>query len=70
MVKLYDVPRNTWVKPLDDGEVPPTAKEIRAEEPILFHHIDGMYSYCKDQWGNVVHLKAWQEVEIILDKKD
>lgn len=50
-MKLYEVPRNTKVK--FEGEI------------YKFHHIDGMYSYCHDKNGNVVHLVAWAEVEII-----
>lgn len=51
-MKLYDVPRNTHVKL--EG----------CEETILFHHIDGMYSYCTRSNGDVVHLAAWEDVEI------
>lgn len=29
---------------------------------IYFDHIDGMYSYCKDMLGNIIHLTAWMEV--------
>lgn len=29
---------------------------------IYFDHIDGMYSYCKDMLGNIIHLVAWMEV--------
>ena len=36
---------------------------------IFFDHIDGMYSYCKDMLGNVIHLTAWLEV-IPLKRKD
>lgn len=36
---------------------------------IYFDHIDGMYSYCKDMLGNVIHLTAWLEV-IPLKRKD
>jgi len=54
-MKLYDVPRNTRiVVPLKDGE----------QWHLNFDHIDGMYSYCTDDEGNVVHLAAWTEVEI------
>ncbi len=49
-VKLYDVPRNTRVRV--DGEV------------VNFHHIDGMYSYCTTNSGDVVHLAAWTDVEV------
>ncbi len=62
MTKLYDMPRNVWVLPTDTTSAPPGAREISVGEPVLFHHIDGMYSYCHDIHGNVVHLPAWQEV--------
>ena len=29
---------------------------------IFFDHIDGMYSYCRDMLGNIIHLTAWLEV--------
>jgi hypothetical protein len=54
-MKLYDVPRNTRIK-VEDLE-------------LDFHHIDGMYSYCKTDDGEVVHLAAWTEVEIVETKK-
>ncbi|MEY4720064.1 MAG: hypothetical protein RL563_2682 [Pseudomonadota bacterium] len=54
-MKLYDVPRNTRIVVKDeDGD----------ELKLNFSHIDGMYSYCTDDAGNVVHLAAWTEVEI------
>lgn len=54
-MKLYDVPRNTRIVVKDSDGNP---------YPLAFHHLDGMYSYCKDDAGNVVHLAAWTEVEI------
>lgn len=36
---------------------------------IFFDHIDGMYSYCRDMLGNIIHLTAWLEV-IPLKRKD
>ena len=54
-MKLYDVPKNTRITIKDDdGNI------LR----LLFHKIDGMYSYCTDDEGNVVHVAAWVEVEI------
>jgi len=54
-MKLYDVPKNTRIKvPFEDG----------SEWRLNFSHVDGMYSYCTDDEGNVVHLAAWTEVEI------
>jgi len=58
-MKLYDVPRNTRIKI--------TGLEIddKLTEEINFHHIDGMYSYCTDDTGNVIRLPATTECEII-----
>ena len=64
-MKLYDVPRNTWVKPVADNQAPPGARLVANDEAVLFHHIDGMYSYCHDKNNNVVHLAVWADVEIV-----
>ena len=65
-MKLYDAPRNSWVRPiLENPTAPPDAREINLGERIKFHHVDGMYSFCHDENGDVVHLPAWQEVEVI-----
>ena len=50
-MKLYEVPRDTRV-------VLPNGIEVD------FHHIDGMYSYCVDDDGDVIHLAAWTEVTV------
>jgi hypothetical protein len=50
-MKLYEVPRNSRI--VTEG-----GKELN------FSHVDGMYSYCTDDDGNVVHLAAWAEVEV------
>lgn len=49
-MKLYRVPRNTTI--IFDGS------------EYLFRHIDGAYSYCTTQSGDVVHISANAEVEI------
>jgi len=51
-MKLYDVPPNSTIR-IDEHWI------------LDFHHVDGMYSYCTDKDGNVVHLAAWTEVEVI-----
>lgn len=53
-LKLFDVPKNTKI----------TLREGDCELKLLFHHIDGMYSYCTNHKGTVIHLAAWTEVEI------
>ena len=64
-MKLYEVPNNTRVKILQAEVPPPGGLHIDVGQNVFFHHIDGMYSYCIDNKGNVVHLKAWTEVEIV-----
>jgi hypothetical protein len=49
-MKLYEVPRETHI--------------ICAGVELFFDHIDGMYSFCLDEKGNVVHLSASADVEI------
>ena len=39
--------------------------EITEGEELNFRSIDGMYSYCTRDNGEVVHLAAWTDVEII-----
>lgn len=51
-MKLYEVPRNTYVRFED--------------RTYLFDRVDGMYSYCVDVISKeVMHLAAWTEVEIV-----
>jgi hypothetical protein len=50
---LYQVPRRSRVRVIDTGE------------EFNFDHIDGSYSYCTDDEGNVVHLTAWEEVTVV-----
>ena len=65
-MKLYDCYRNTMVRVLDElVTVPPGAPGIQHGEILKFHHIDGMYSYCQNEEGEVVHLPAWSEVEYV-----
>ena len=58
-MKLYDVPRNSRVV-IVEGDV---------KYYLNFHHVDGMYSYCVDDDGNVVHPAAWTEVELVEETK-
>jgi hypothetical protein len=60
-MKLYNVPKNTKIKIIDDEE----------GTVFNFHHIDGMYSYCERASDNsVCHLAAWTEVEIVNENND
>ena len=64
-MKLHAVPNRTNVRILDDIQTPPGAPRLEKGDIIFFDHIDGMYSYCKNSAGEVVHLVAWAEVEIV-----
>ena len=66
-MKLYQVPRRTWIriKDDDDATAPPGARLVKAREEIFFDHLDGMYSFCKDKEGNVVHMHGGTEVELV-----
>ena len=66
-MKLYEVPRNTFVKVMEDNvHVPPGMEPIKRGDVVYFDHIDGMYSYCMDkEQKNVMHLAAFTEVEIV-----
>lgn len=67
-MKLYEVPRNSVVRVVSDNRNPPCSITTEEGEVIKFHHIDGMYSYCHNKKGEVVHLAAWTEVELVGDK--
>lgn len=67
-MKLYDVPAGSTIKVKSDIKVPPEAPQIKEEQILMFNGIDGMYSHCTDFNGNIVHLVAWAEVEVIDDK--
>lgn len=56
LYKLYNVPRNTTIR--------------LGETELFFHHVDGMYSYCTTQDGDIAHLAAWTEVEIVDEKRN
>ena len=53
-MKVYELSkRRIWVKEIESGF------------EFFFDHIDGMYSYCIDRAGNIIHPVAWTEVEVI-----
>ena len=60
-MKLYNAPRNCFIRIYDENvSTPPGAPKVYKD--LHFHHVDGMYSYCKDG-DNLVHFAAWTEVE-------
>jgi len=55
-MKLYNVPRNSTIV-------------LKEGIELKFHHIDGAYSVCTDEEGNVYHIGASEEVTV-KEKKD
>lgn len=53
--KLYDVPRNSYIKFANSEN----------NEVYHFHHVDGMYSFCLNKNGEVVHIQAFADVEVV-----
>lgn len=67
-MELHRVPRTTegtWVRVLEDQDGPPGALGFKAGDLILYFHIDGIYSYAKNRAGQLVHLRAWADVEVV-----
>ncbi len=48
--ELYKVAPKTWVE------------LVATKDVLFFDHLDGMYSYCKDMMGNIIHIAGWAEV--------
>lgn len=55
-MKLYELPRNSKFQIVDGGT-------DFVAKTYLLKHIDGMYSYCYDDKGEVVHIAAFADVE-------
>lgn len=63
-MKLYECQRNDIIKLMEKPSVPIESNEL--EELLIFDHVDGMYSYCRNlNTKVVVHPAAWTEVMIV-----
>lgn len=57
MVELHQIPRGSKIYcECSDGST-----------YVTFHHLDGMYSFCKTEKGAIVHLYRFQELTTHLD---
>ena len=66
MTKLYELHKGNYFKITDEElKVPIAHDEVDINDTYWFGHIDGMYSFCKDSEGKVVHFAAWTEVEVV-----
>ena len=64
-MKLYELRTGQLFRVVADNKAPPAAREIAADEVLKFGHVDGMYSFCHDIAGGIVHPVAWAEVEVL-----
>ena len=53
-MKLYDLPRDTFFTIVEDD----------SNTVYFLENLDGMFSYCKNEAGNVVHFSESLEVDI------
>lgn len=50
---LMDLPKNSKI----------TCQCSDGSSYVIFDHIDGMYSFCKTERGNIVHLHCMTELD-------
>ena len=55
---LYSVKPKSYIQMPNTGHV------------FYFDHIDGMYSYCLDMFGDTIHLAAWTDVIPLVKKPE
>ena len=65
-MKLYEVPRKSKIRIIDEDVMTPPASIPQKQNDVLnFSHSDGMYSYCTDKDGNIVHISGKTKVKIV-----
>ena len=65
ITELYNVPRGSRIQILDEAKVPIGGLMPEVGEELNFKNVDGMYSYCTRDNGDIVHLVAWAKVKIL-----
>lgn len=70
MTKLYEVPRNSYIKVLDakpQVEEKYKVKQVipEADDILTFKKIDGMFSLSYNSKNEMVRLAAWTNVEVV-----
>ena len=62
-MKLYEIPKESRIKAETSN------KEGKLGDFIIFHHLDGMYSYCSVEGKpeKICHLSANQELKKVDD---
>ena len=64
-MKLYEISKGRYFKLLYKPNTPPGGLQADEGLVLYLHNIDGMYSYCVDQRGQVYHIAAYSDVEIL-----
>lgn len=63
---LYDVPKKSKIKVLDEEPLtPPRSPKIVSNDILTFESLDGAYGICHNNKGKVCYLHAQTQVEII-----
>jgi hypothetical protein len=65
MTQLFELPKGVKIRVLEPVRTPIGGKPIHKGDILQFDHVDGMYSYCIDADGDVVHPAAWTEAEVV-----
>lgn len=52
-MKIYDLDQGDWFQVAGDRDSP----------KIRFHHLDGMYSLCYTESGEIIHLVGFTPVQ-------
>lgn len=61
MIKLYEIKPESRIDVSHLGIR--YGKTNKIVKQLNFHHIDGMYSLCTDDHGNIIHLACGTEVK-------
>lgn len=65
-MKLYELSRGSKFRLVSkDPVTPPVSRELEYGDILTLHHVDGMYSSCHDQQGNIVYPAAFSDVEVV-----
>ena len=65
-MKLYELKKDSRFRIVSkDPVTPPSSNELEYGDILTLDHVDGMYSYCIDNRGNVRHPAAFTDVEEI-----
>ena len=65
-MKLYELSRGSKFRLVSkDPVTPPASKELEYGDTLILKNIDGMYSFCLTQEGEIVHPAAFSDVEVV-----